>query len=131
MLALLPLVLLLLLAVFPPPPPRFSDNNREQKEEGFVVVVATAIIILLIFFFFFFFFFFFVVVVLVVVFHALARFLKRERVTQREKRKTSNCSITRDPTRERRIGERARRRKCSAYFKGKRNEPMQKQKPRR
>jgi flagellar biosynthesis/type III secretory pathway M-ring protein FliF/YscJ len=129
MLALLPLVLLLLLAVFPPPPPRFSDNNREQKEEGFVVVVATAIIILLIFFFVV--VVVVVVVVLVVVFHALARFLKRERVTQREKRKTSNCSITRDPTRERRIGERARRRKCSAYFKGKRNEPMQKQKPRR
>ena len=130
MLALLPLVLLLLLAVFPPPPPRFSDNNREQKEEGFVVVVATAIIILLIFFFVVV-VVVVVVVVLVVVFHALARFLKRERVTQREKRKTSNCSITRDPTRERRIGERARRRKCSAYFKGKRNEPMQKQKPRR
>ena len=129
MLALLPLVLLLLLAVFPPPPPRFSDNNREQKEEGFVVVVATAIIILLIFFFVV--VVVVVVVVLVVVFHALARFLKRERVTQREKRKTSNCSITRDPTRERRIGEWARRRKCSAYFKGKRNEPMQKQKPRR
>jgi len=118
LLALLPLALLLLLlaVVFPPPPPRFSDNNREQKEEGFVVVVATTIIILLIFFFFFFFFFFFVVVVVLAV---------------RRSFEVKNFKLfnKRDPTRERRIGERARRRKYSTYFKGKRNEPMQKQKP--
>jgi len=117
LLALLPLaLLLLLLAVFPPPPPRFSDNNREQKEEGFVVVVATTIIILLIFLFLF--FFFFVVVVVVVL--AVRRSFEVKNFKLFNKR---------DPTRERRIGERARRRKYSTYFKGKRNEPMQKQKP--
>jgi len=105
-----------LLAVFPPPPPRFSDNNREQKEEGFVVVVATTIIILLIFLFLF--FFFFVVVVVVVL--AVRRSFEVKNFKLFNKR---------DPTRERRIGERARRRKYSTYFKGKRNEPMQKQKP--
>ena len=116
LLALLPLaLLLLLLAVFPPPPPRFSDNNREQKEEGFVVVVATTIIILLIFLFLF---FFFVVVVVVVL--AVRRSFEVKNFKLFNKR---------DPTRERRIGERARRRKYSTYFKGKRNEPMQKQKP--
>jgi len=118
LLALLPLALLLLLlaVVFPPPPPRFSDNNREQKEEGFVVVVATTIIILLIFLFLF--FFFFVVVVVVVL--AVRRSFEVKNFKLFNKR---------DPTRERRIGERARRRKYSTYFKGKRNEPMQKQKP--
>jgi len=117
LLALLPLaLLLLLLAVFPPPPPRFSDNNREQKEEGFVVVVATTIIILLIFLFLFFFF----VVVVVVVVLAVRRSFEVKNFKLFNKR---------DPTRERRIGERARRRKYSTYFKGKRNEPMQKQKP--
>jgi len=117
LLALLPLaLLLLLLAVFPPPPPRFSDNNREQKEEGFVVVVATTIIILLIFLFLF--FFFFVVVVVVVL--AVRRSFEVKNFKLFNKR---------DPTRGRRIGERARRRKYSTYFKGKRNEPMQKQKP--
>jgi len=102
--------------VFPPPPPRFSDNNREQKEEGFVVVVATTIIILLIFLFLFFFF----VVVVVVVVLAVRRSFEVKNFKLFNKR---------DPTRERRIGERARRRKYSTYFKGKRNEPMQKQKP--
>jgi len=118
LLALLPLALLLLLlaVVFPPPPPRFSDNNREQKEEGFVVVVATTIIILLIFLFLFFFF----VVVVVVVVLAVRRSFEVKNFKLFNKR---------DPTRERRIGERARRRKYSTYFKGKRNEPMQKQKP--